>query len=143
MKKIIIGSMILTAGLLFTGCSAESLIGDDEDQFTSSALYLKDSQGVGVEGISYSCDGGYTSDGDLITSGSTSITGEMAVDYWPGYDLMCTITPINAPALYLYDIDGPISNADVQCDSYNGIIGEDGAIYNNSTDECTIFLTIN
>ena len=132
---------------LFTGCSSvedliEDYIGDDEDQYSSSALYLKDSSGAGVAGIEYSCDGGYTSEGDLTTSGTTSSSGDMIVDYWPGYDLQCTITPIDAPELYLHDVNGPINDATSSCASYNGSTGEDGAIHNLSTDTCTLTIVM-
>jgi len=129
---------------LFTGCSSvEELIEDyidDEEQYSSSAIYLKDSSGTGVAGIDYSCDGGYTSDGDLTTSGSTTDTGDMLVDYWPSYGFSCNITLIDAPELYLYDVNGPINDAQVNCASYNGLTGEDGAINNEPFDTCTIRL---
>lgn len=148
MKKIIIGTIATLLVLSLGGCGAadslvEDLVGDDSDEYTSSALYLKDSNGTGVAGISYVCDGGYTADGDLTTSGNTSSTGDMLVDYWPGYDLQCTITPVDAPGLYLFDVNGPINDAEVSCASYYGSTGEDGAINNEPSDTCIITLVIN
>lgn len=142
-KSLLRGNIALIAAIGLTGCGVESLVGDDDGEFSSSALYLKDVQGVGVAGISYSCDGGYTNDGPLTTSGTTTTTGGMTVSYWPGYDLMCTITPVDAPDLYLYSANGPINNAQVDCNVNDGSIGQDGAIYNEPTDTCTITLKLN
>jgi len=60
-----------------------------------------------------------------------------------GYDLQCTITPVDAPELYLFDVNGPINDAQVSCASYYGLISEDGAINNEPSDTCTITLIIN
>ena len=133
---------------LSTGCSSvdeliEDYIGDDEDEYTSSALYLKDSNGNGVAGISYSCDGGFTDDGPLTTSGTTSSTGDMSISYWPGFDATCTINPINTTELYLYDANGAMNDAQVSCTSFYGFTGEDGddgSINNASSDTCSIRL---
>jgi len=149
-KKI--GLVFLSLSFVFlTGCSSvdeliEKFAPDDEDQFSSSTLYLKDANSTGVAGIPYSCYGGYTSDGNLTTSGTTSNTGDISISYWPGYDAECTITPIDAPELYLYDANGPLNDAEVRCTSFYGFTGEDGddgSINNASSDTCTIKLIIN
>ena len=105
---------------------------------------MKDSSGTGVAGVSYNCGEGNVADGEpLITSGATTGAGGMAVSYWPGYDLICTITPVGAPALYLYDANGPINNAQVDCTSFHGFTGEDGvagSINNASSDTCRLRL---
>lgn len=147
-KNYKLGVAAMASTILLSGCDTESLlediVGDDGEEFSSSALYLKDSSGTGVADISYSCEGGYTDEGNLISSGTTSITGDMSISYWPGYDLMCTITPNDAPALYLYDANGPINDANVHCSTSSyGLTGDDGSINNASTDTCYINLTIN
>ncbi len=142
-KSLFTGTMALLVAVGLTGCDVASLVGDDAGEFSSSTLYLKDVNVDGVAGIAYSCDGGYTDDGPLITSGTTSTTGGMSASYWPGYDLQCTITPIDTPDLYLYDANGPINNAQVDCDIFAGSIGQDGAINNEPTDTCTIRLMLN
>ena len=135
---------------LTTGCSSvdeliEDYIGDDEDQYTSSTMYLKDSSGSSVAGIEYNCNGGFTSDGELTTSGTTISTGDMPIDYWPGYGLTCTITFVDAPDLYLYDANGPLNDVQLHCNSFideyyyfTGENGHDGSINNASSDTCQI-----
>lgn len=147
MKKIIIGTMVLTTGLLLSGCNVASLAGGDEETAPSTTLYLKDASSTGVDGISYECDGGFDNDGPLITSGTTSSTGDMDTSYWPGYEFSCTITPSSIdPELYLYDANGPINGAIISCNQFGGTTGEDGhdgSIGNSSPDSCKITLTIN
>ncbi len=149
MNKIFLKvTMAALLGMTLGGCSAvddliEEYASDDGEEFSHSTLYLKDSIAAGVAGVSYSCDGGYTDDGPLTTSGTTSSTGDVSISYWPGYDLTCIIYPIDAPELYLYDANGPINNAEVVCTDSNGLTGEDGndgSINNAPTDTCTIRL---
>lgn len=148
--------MALGLGMvLSTGCSSvdeliEDYVGDDEDQYTSSMIYLKDSSSTGVAGIEYNCDGGFTSDGELTTSGTTTSTGNMPIDYWPGYDLKCTIAFVDASDLYLYDANGPINDVQLHCNSFideyyyfTGENGYDGSINNASSDTCYIDFMLN
>ena len=145
-------------GMGLAGCDSESLVdsiaGDDSaDQYSQSTLYLKDANGAGVAGISYSCFGGYAGDDDdniengnkLITSGNTPVNGDIPVSYWPGYDLQCTFTTVDAPTLYLYGPSGPINNAQVNCSSSVGFTGEDGypgSINNAPSDTCYVTIVL-
>lgn len=142
MKKVTIGAMALTAGLLLTGCDVSSLAGGDDETAPSTTLYLKDMGGTGVAGIAYSCDGGYDNDGPLITSGTTSSTGAMSTSYWPGYGFTCTLTLSNTVALFLHDANGPLNDVQVNCTSssyqFTGEDGVDGSINNASSGTCTL-----
>lgn len=142
---------LLTLGLsivLFTGCGAvddlinEYIDNEDGEEFSRTTLYLKDSNGTGVAGISYDCDDGsyYDDNIPLNTPGNTPSTGDFPVSYWPTYGAHCTITPIDAPALYLYDASGPLNNVQVSCTSssyqFTGEDGNDGSINNAPSGTC-------
>ena len=143
-KNFLKVTMVALLGMTLGGCDAESLLGDDEEEFSRSTLYLKDSNGAGVAGVSYSCNGGDADGAQLNTAGSTSGTGNMPVNYWPGYDVICNITTNGAPELYLYDANGPITSpAQVSCNNFYGLVGEDGvagSINNAPSDACNIRL---
>ena len=148
MKKITIVTMMLTLVLLLTGCNN----GDDENQciddqnLSSTTLYLNNWENnapIAAADINYSCDGGTTCDGDLITSGTTDENGTIAINYLPGSDLTCTLEIVDQVALFLYDSEGPVTDAYVQCSNYVGDIGQNGSIHNFSNDTCYITLTIN
>jgi len=147
-KNYKFGVATIAASLFLIGCSTDSITesfsGDDDEQFSRSTLYLKDSSGAGVAGIPYSCNGGHADGNQLDTSGNTSSAGDMSVSYWPGYDVICTITPSGAPKLYLYDGNGPVTNpTQVDCTKFHGFIGDDGvagSINNASSDTCRLRL---
>ena len=139
-------------GITLGGCDTDSFIdpGNDEAEFSRTVVYLKDANGAGVAGIAYSCQEGMTStEGDITTSGTTSVTGDMSVSYWPGSYLECIITTNAAPELYLYTANGPLNNIYVGCtgpgsspgnNGFTGEDGHDGSINNEPNDTCSLQL---
>ena len=135
-------TMAALLGMILGGCDTDSIIGEDDDDIQTSnrTFYLKDSNGAGVTGIAYSCIGGSNDAGDLlVTSGNTASAGDMPIVYAPVSQIRCTLTPIDAPKLYLYDANGPMNDVSVYCNSSNGFTGEDGhagSINNAPSDTC-------
>ena len=120
MNKIFLNVTIATIlGMTLGGCDTESIIrdiaGDEDEEFSRATVYLRDSNGTGVADIAYSCSGGTSDNGDLSTAGNTPSTGDVAVAYWPGYDVSCTFTFDNVPKLYLFDDNGPINDVRMHC----------------------------
>lgn len=98
MKRIFLKvTLVAILGTAFVVCNANSLIGEDKDQFSSSELHLQDSENISVAGISYNCHGSYTTDGKIISSSSE----DMMNDDSPEYKVECTITPL-MPQDYIY-----------------------------------------
>ncbi len=143
MNKIFLKvTMAALLGMTLGGCDTESLLGDDEEEFSRTTLYLKDSSGAGVAGIQYSCSGGEAEIGDISTSGNTPSTGAVAISYWPGYDVSCKFTFDNVPKLYLFGTNGPINDIRMQCTP--GTSTENpGEIGNSPSGTCTGYFLIN
>ena len=89
--------MVAILGAAFVVSNADSLIGDDQDQFTSSVLNLQDPNSIGVAGISYNCHSSYTTDGEPTTPSVKN----MLIDYSLESEVECTITPL-MPQDYIY-----------------------------------------
>ena len=153
MNKIFLNvTMTALLGITLGGCNTESLVddyidpGNDEAAFSRTTVYLKDANGTGVAGITYSCQEGMTStEGDITTSGTTPATGDMPVAYWPGSSAECIIITNAAPELYLYTANGPLNDIFVNCtgpgsDSFTGEDGHDGSINNKPNDTCSLQL---
>ncbi len=135
-------TMAALLGMTLGGCDTESLLGDDEEEFSRTTLYLKDSSGAGVAGIQYSCSGGEAEIGDISTSGNTPSTGAVDISYWPGYDASCSFTFDNVPKLYLFDTNGPINDIRMQC-TPGAPTENPGEIGNAPSGTCVGYFVIN